>query len=209
MDDSCKVPLISLQDISHASNVGGVGIHDLSFRNEAFGGKLIWLMYNKSQSMWCTIMQQKYLDNNDPSRVLSISNPPKGSVVWDFMIGSRKIIVDYISWEVNNGISINFWNDSLNGKIPLSKSGISLNIIHVVKTHWGLQLNQYVDYVSEFSKKIVWKDPSKLPLSRQEINQFQNVLNSSSLYFCDAQDRIFWAPAKDGKYSVKEGYKFL
>ena len=112
LDDSHKVPLISWQDMLYASNVGGAGIHDLSLRNEAFGGKLIWHMYTKSQSTWCTIMQQKYLDNNDPSRVLSISNPPKGLVVWDFMIGSRKIIVDYISREVNNGMSINFWNDS-------------------------------------------------------------------------------------------------
>ena len=63
--------------------------------------------------------------------------------------------------------------------------------------------------MSEFSKKIVWKDPSQLPLSYQEINQFQNVLNSRSVYFSDAQDQIFWAPAKDGKDSVKEGYKIL
>ena len=97
MDDSQKIPLISLQDMSHTPNVGGAGIHDLSFRNEAFGGKLIWHMNSKSQSTWCKIMQQKYLDNNDPSRVLTIYNPPKGSVVWDFMIASRKIIVDYIS----------------------------------------------------------------------------------------------------------------
>ena len=97
-------------------------------------------------------MQQKYLDNNDPSRILTISNPPKGSVIWDFMIASRKIIVDYISWEVNNGSSINFWNDSWNGQIPLSKSGISLNVIQVSELHWGSQFNHYMEYVCEFSK---------------------------------------------------------
>ena len=97
MDDSRKIPLILLQDMSHTPNVGGARIHDLSFRNEAFGGKLIWHMYSKSQSMWCKIMQQKYLDNNDLSRVLMISNPQKGSVVWDFMIALHKIITDYIA----------------------------------------------------------------------------------------------------------------
>ena len=66
-----------------------------------------------------------------------------------------------------------------------------------------------MEYVSEFSKKIVWKDPNQVPLSFQEINQFQNFLNSRSFYFSDVQDQIFWAPAKDGKYSVKEGYKIL
>ena len=48
LDDSHKIPLISLQDMSHTPIVGGAGIHDLSFRNEAFGGKLIWHMYSKS-----------------------------------------------------------------------------------------------------------------------------------------------------------------
>lgn len=97
MDDSQKIPLISLQDMSHTPNARGTGIHDLSLRNEAFDGKLIWHMYSKFQTMWCNIMQQKYLDNNDLARVLMISNPAKGSVVWDFMIASHKVIVDYIS----------------------------------------------------------------------------------------------------------------
>ena len=92
--------------MSLVSSVGGVGIHDLSIRNEAFGGKLIWHMYCKFQHMWCKIMRKKYLDNNDPSRILTISK------IWDFMIASHKIIVDQISWEVNNVSSINFWNNS-------------------------------------------------------------------------------------------------
>ena len=144
LNDSRKIPLISLQDMSQIPSVGGAGIHDLATRNEAFGGKLIWHMYCKFQSKWCQIMQQKYLDNNDPSRILTISNPPKGSVIWDFMIASRKIIVDFISWEVNNGLSINFWNDSWNGYIPISKSGISLNVIQVAELHWGSHFNHYV-----------------------------------------------------------------
>ena len=114
------------------------------------------------------------------------------------MIASRKIIVDYISWEVNNGSSINFWNDSWNGQIPLSKSGISLNIIEVSEHHWRTQLNQYVEYVCKFSKKIFWKDPTILPLSLQEINQFHNILNLRQVFFSEIQDRIFWAPPKDG-----------
>ena len=108
MDESCKIPLISLQDMSQNQKVGGAGIHDLSKRNEAFGGKLIWHMYSKPQSKLCTIMQQKYLENHDPSRILTILNPPKGSVIWAFMIASYKIIVNYISWEVNNGAHTNF-----------------------------------------------------------------------------------------------------
>ena len=48
MDESRKIPLISLQDMSLTPNIGGARIHDLSIRNEAFGGKLIWHMLCKS-----------------------------------------------------------------------------------------------------------------------------------------------------------------
>ena len=80
--------------MSQIPAVGGAGVHDLTKRNEAFGGKLVWQMYTKPQSTWCKIMQQKYLDNNDPSRILSILDPPKGSVIWDFMIASH--VVNYL-----------------------------------------------------------------------------------------------------------------
>ena len=165
MDDSRKIPLISLQDMSQIPAVGGAGVHDLTKRNEAFGGKLVWQMYTKPQYTWCKIMQQKYLDNNDPSRILSILDPPKGSVIWDFMTASRNIVVNYISWEVNDGTKVNFWRDSWNGQIPLSNNLISLNIIEVSELHWGTQLYQYVAYVCELSGKVFWKDPTVLPLS--------------------------------------------
>ena len=43
-----KLPLISLQDMAHTPALGRDGIHDLTARNKAFGGKLAWHMYTKS-----------------------------------------------------------------------------------------------------------------------------------------------------------------
>lgn len=53
-------------------------------------------------------MQKKYLDNNDPSRILSMLDPPKGLTIWDFMIFSRDIVLKYVTWEVNNGSMVKF-----------------------------------------------------------------------------------------------------
>lgn len=39
-----KIPLISLKNMTLNKGVGGVGLHDISKRNKAFRGKLIWLM---------------------------------------------------------------------------------------------------------------------------------------------------------------------
>ena len=184
-------------------------MHDLTKRKEAFGGKLVWQMYTKPQSTWCKIMQQKYLDNNDPSRILSILDPPKGSVIWDFVTASQNIVVNYVSCEVNDCTKVKFWRDFWNGQIQLSNNLISLNIIEVSELHWGTQLYQYVAYVCELSGKVFWKDPTVLPLSSQEIRQFKDILSSRQVFFSGSQDRILWALAKDGNYSVKEGYKIL
>ena len=106
--------------MAYPPTLGGAGIHNLSTRNKVFGGKLVWQMYTKPHSLWCQIMQQKYLDNNEPHRIFSMLDPPKGSVIWDFMIASRDIVLNNIYWELNCGDKINFQGDSWNGHLPLN-----------------------------------------------------------------------------------------
>ena len=114
-------------------------------------------------------------------------------------------MVNYVSWEVNDGSKVNFWRDSWNGQIPLSNNLISLNMLEL---HWGTQLYQYVAYVCELLGKVFWKDLAVLPLSSQEIRQFKDIFSSRQVFFFGSQDRVLWALAKDGN-SVKEGYKIL
>ena len=118
--------------MAHIPILGRAGVHDLTKRNEAFGGKLVWKMYSKPHSTWCNIMQQKYLNNNDSTRIISILDTPKGSVIWDFMIASRDIVVTYVTWEVNNNSRVSFLRDSWNGQPPLSNSLISQTTIKVL-----------------------------------------------------------------------------
>lgn len=81
MSGQKKIPLISLSNMSLTPPTGGVGFHNLPNRNLAFGGKLVWKMYSHPSLKWCQLMQQKYLDNLDPSRVISTLDPPKGSMI--------------------------------------------------------------------------------------------------------------------------------
>ena len=108
-------------------------------------------------------------------------------------------MVKSISWKVNNGSRVSFWRDYLNGQIPLSNSSISPNIIEVSEFHQGTQLNQFVANVCKFSGTMSWKNPDVLPLSSQEINQFIDILASRQVFFSRSEDKIFWAPAKDGQ----------
>lgn len=151
--------------MSLSKQVGGVGIQDLSKRNRAFGGKLVWSMYTKPQSLWCQIMQAKYLNSHNPARIFKISNPPQGSTIWNFMISCREVVSNFLSWQVHSGEDILFWKDSWNGFPPLSQHDSHASISVVLSQLWGVRLVDYVDSVDLFSHKVSWKDPSTLPLS--------------------------------------------
>ncbi|XP_059073538.1 uncharacterized protein LOC131874266 [Cryptomeria japonica] len=132
MSEEKKISLISIQEMAHDKGGGGVGLHDLSKRNIAFGGKLVWKMVSKPDTKWCRIMQEKYLDSLNPSPVGTTLDPPKGSIVWNFMMSWRQVITRYVSWEVHNGESIQLWEDSWNGLPPLKLSELLLDAIPTI-----------------------------------------------------------------------------
>jgi hypothetical protein len=209
MNGEKKIPLVSLDGMTQTKQLGGAGIHDLHKRNKAFGGKLVWQMYSKPNNIWCQIMQQKYLDNKNPARVLTILDPPKGSAIWDFMIASREIVTNYISWEVNSGYQVKFWHDSWNGAPPLSKMEGVDHMIIAIENLWGSLLINYVSVISVHSRNVIWKDPSELNLPPQDCQLLEKIFSKKTMYLSNSDDKVLWAPGKEGSYNIKDGYNII
>lgn len=68
-----KIPLISLKEMTYDKTEGGINLPNFVLRNKAFGGKLVWFMYEKAEAKWCRIMQRKYLDTSEPSRIFTLA----------------------------------------------------------------------------------------------------------------------------------------
>ena len=66
-------------------------------------------------------MQGKYLDSLSPSRIFTVSNPPLGSAIWNFMMSSKDIVCNYVTWKIHSGEKVKFWEDSWNGFPPLCR----------------------------------------------------------------------------------------
>lgn len=142
-------------------------------------GKCIVFLKNK----WCRLLQEKYLDSNDCCRILIALDPPKGSAIWDFMISSRDAILRFVSWEVNNGESINFWIDSWNGLPPLSQNLELANAVQTITNCWGSKLIDYVSVVDIHSGKAMWKDPSDLLITLLGKLLSTHFIGKSCFYF--------------------------
>ena len=154
-------------------------------------------------------MQQKYLDNNEPHIIFSMLDPPKGSVIWDFMIASRDIVLKHISWELNCGNKINFWGDSWNGHPPLNTMPNIQNIVSVIEAEWSNLVIHFMDAICIFSRKVIWKDLDQFPLDPQCKQQLQSIFSERQAFVSKVEDQLLWILAKNGNYSIKEGYKLL
>ena len=88
---------------------GGINLPNLALRNIAFGGKLVWSLYEKAEAKWCRIFQRKYLDSSDPSKIFTKDHLPKGSVVLNFLVESQDLVTRYLTWKINNSFKALFW----------------------------------------------------------------------------------------------------
>lgn len=204
-----KLPLISLSEMVAPPSFRGVGLHNLHARNLAFGGKLVWKVFSQPNIKWCRLMQEKYLDNLDTSRILQVLDPPKGSTIWNFIIKSHHITTSSISWEVHDDESVDFWLDSWNSLPPLSSIHPFLQIWEIACSHWGSKLVNYVSAISMFSGLVLWHDFSLLPIDPQSASDTNSFLAKQSIFLSPSPDKLFWCPSPDGNYSVKLGYDLV
>ncbi|XP_057828398.2 uncharacterized protein LOC131039625 [Cryptomeria japonica] len=187
---------------------GGAGLRDLVKRNKDFGGKLVWKMYTKANSKWCQIMQAKYLDSSNPIIILSISNPPDGSAMWNFMLSSRDVVTQFITWQIHNGESTNFRFDSWNGFPTLAQVPQLQLVIPIFIQKWGHKLINYVSGVALYSKKVIWKDID-IDIKDSLRRLIGTLLSQRTVILLDKEDKIIWSPSANGNYTVQNGYVAL
>ena len=65
-EEEKKLALIKWENICKPKDLGGLGIKNLQWQNEALGAKLIWHLFKEREHKWAKIMHNKYLNVDDP-----------------------------------------------------------------------------------------------------------------------------------------------
>lgn len=74
------------------------------------------------------------------------------------MLSCKKVVTSYISWEVNKGDEVKFWEDSWNGNFPLKDCQELQSAIPILSQLWGSRLIDYFSYVEASLGRVSWKD---------------------------------------------------
>lgn len=111
-------------------------------------------MYKDSDSKWVQILKNKYLNNNEDSAMLTSRNLPQGSKTWNFIKAYINLITNYISWDIHDGRSTLFWEDSWGGFPSLENI---INVGHLRRSlmkNWGQCVKDYMQVQDKNDFKI-------------------------------------------------------
>ena len=135
--------LIKWDKISKPKVLGGLGIKNLNWKNEALGEKLTWRLFKEHNKKWAKILYNKYLDADNPLSIFRMKNLPKGSDSWNFIVKCRPFITKYRSWDIGNGQEALFWEDSWDGYPPIDSLGPLDNSKDLLINLWGTKVSDY------------------------------------------------------------------
>lgn len=127
-EEKHKIPLIAWDKIMKPKPMGGLGIKDFRLQNIALGAKLVWKFIKNPNASWVIMLATKYLSNQNNLNILRSGSFPKGSRIWNFIISCRNQISKSVSWDIHDGSTNLFWEDSWGGYPSLA------NIIHIPAT---------------------------------------------------------------------------
>ena len=69
---------------------------------------------------------------------------------------------------------------------------------------WGSQLPDYVSSIDIFLGKDIWRDTIDIPINVVHRDALQQVFLEREVFLSNKKDTLFWATAKDGRYTIKE-----
>ncbi|XVF12875.1 hypothetical protein REPUB_Repub08aG0157600 [Reevesia pubescens] len=108
--------LVSWDRVCTKKDRGGLGLRKARNYNLAMLAKVGWKLHNRTDSLWYSIFQSKYLHHDD---FLNCGVKSNSSSTWKGLLQTRDGIRRGIRWQVGNGNTIKFWSDWWVGTGPL------------------------------------------------------------------------------------------
>ncbi|XVE49680.1 hypothetical protein DITRI_Ditri01bG0100600 [Diplodiscus trichospermus] len=108
--DSRKVHLISWDVLCKPKSYGGLGLRSFRNVNSATLAKLDWRFLTEQDKLWVQVLKTKY--GKRCSRLDMLSLTPGASNIWQGMIHAVPVLHKVFLFDVVNGSSTRFWQDT-------------------------------------------------------------------------------------------------
>jgi len=107
-----KWALVKWDKVCLPKKAGGIGLRDPGHSNAVMGAKIWWRWLSNPNTPWASLWIAKYANNNPLEERIRMSEASSGSVIWNSANQHRKLIQQHSFWEIKDGTTTRFWEDS-------------------------------------------------------------------------------------------------
>jgi hypothetical protein len=110
-----RMHLVNWNTVCSPKSLGGLGVLNLGFMNDALLTKWLWNLEN-SNGLWQSIITGKYIKGKP---LISVKQRHNDSQFWKKLLSLREVFFKYCKMVVGNGCRTSFWKNFWIGDGPL------------------------------------------------------------------------------------------
>ncbi|CAN6543407.1 unnamed protein product [Malus baccata var. baccata] len=189
-----KTHWVSKEVLGLPKDMGGLGFRNFSDFIYALLAKQCWRLLSDPTSLWARVVKARYFPN------CSFWDAAKGgraSWAWTSLLVGREVLRNGSHWQIMGGRDVRVWVDRW---LPSLPSGHP-EVLGAVAVSPNLRVNSLICHES-----LEWDIDFLLPFIFEEA---QLAIKCLPLGDFRCTDQLVWDASKNGKYSVKSGYRWL
>lgn len=107
-----KIALVSWEKLCRPKEQGGLGLRDPSIMNKVLSAKIWWRWLKNPKDLWDRLWRKKYAPRTTEKNLIWWNGDNPGSLIWTVARKNRQLVTQHAFWEVGNGETALFWQDS-------------------------------------------------------------------------------------------------
>jgi hypothetical protein len=107
-----KMALVSWDKLCCMKEHGGLGLKDPFLMNKILSAKIWWRWLKHPKDLWARLWRKKYTPNVAERDLIRWNGDNPGSLIWTAAKQNRQLITRHAFWEIRNGRTTLFWQDS-------------------------------------------------------------------------------------------------
>jgi hypothetical protein len=170
--------------------------------------KIWWRWLKRPQDLWARLWRWKYTPNATERNLIRWNEDTPGSLIWTTARQNRHLIVNHAFWEIRNGQTALFWNDSWQ-QLPVLAQEDWVVTFFPPTTHAGL--TRVVDYWKDNPTNATWRcwksNTEDLHVEAQvNLQPWHKMTDERKIPILQGEDILRWGRSPKGTFNIQEAY---
>eukprot|EP00253_Pinus_taeda_P026524 PITA_26524 len=205
-----KWALVKWDKVCLPKKSGGIGLRDPALSNTVMGAKLWWRWLGYPNTPWASLWTTKYANNQPLEDRIRKSELSAGSIIWNATIHHRHLIQQHCFWEIKDGQTARFWDDSWQ-QLPKLRDLIQNHPPTHPHPHNSVTVHSYWN-PSANQKSRQWQKADQIlgeVATEDLIQALDTKLQKRQITINDGPDLLRWGYEEKGTFSTREAYNII